>query len=179
MAEEVGNRKQKVLHAFHQRNLLFAHRAHLPIDADLERYRRSPAYFMADSDELAIAGTESWARIVAMAAELPQVVPRNDCVYTFFPAMIWVQSGQRTLVKPIPLEVARGALPLERLRDCRFIMPVNTRSAQTRVPPLYPLDALRDRTRPVLHSEFEFRGGRVIAAVLLEWHDEAAPKPGP
>lgn len=151
-----------------------AHRARLPIDADLERYRRTPAYFMADSDELAIAGTESWARIVAMAAELPQVVPRNDCVYTFFPAMIWVQSGQRTRVKPIPVDVARGRIPLDQLRDCRFLMPINTSSAQTGAPPLYPLDALRDRTVPVLQSEFPFRDGRVVAAVLLEWNDVVA-----
>ena len=150
------------------------HRARLPIDPDLERYRRSPAYFLADSDELAIAGTEAWARIVAMAAELPQVVPRDDCVYTFFPAMIWVNSGQRTRVKPIPSDVARGRMPLDQLRDCRFLMPVNTSSAQTGVPPLYPLDALQDRTRPVLKSEFAFRDGRVVAAVLLEWEDRGA-----
>lgn len=150
------------------------HRARLPIDPDLERYRRSPAYFLADSDELAIAGTESWARIVAMAAELPQVVPRDDCVYTFFPAMIWVQSGQRTRVKPIPSDVARGRMPLDQLRDCRFLMPINTSSAQTGAPPLYPLDALHDRTIPILHSEFAFRDGRVVAAVLLEWEDRGA-----
>lgn len=148
-----------------------AHRASLPIDPDLERFRRSPAYFMSESDELAIAGTESWARIVAMAEELPQVVPRGDCVYTFFPALTWVHSGQRTRVKPIPSEVARGRMPLDRLRDCRFVMPVNTSSAQTGVPPLYPLEALKDRTRPVLKSEFPFRDGRVVAAVLLEWAD--------
>ncbi len=147
------------------------HRASLPIDPDLERYRRSPAYFMSESDELAIAGTGAWARIVAMAEELPQVVPRNDCVYTFFPAMIWVLSGQRTRVKPIPSDVARGRMSLDQLRDCRFLMPVNTSSAQTGVPPLYPLDALRDRTRPVLKSEFAFRDGRVVAAVLLERTD--------
>lgn len=147
------------------------HRAGLSIDPDLERYRRSPAYFLADSDELAVAGTETWARVVAMAAELPQVVPRNDCVYTFFPAMIWVNSGQQVRVRPIPSEVARGRMPIDQLRECRFLMPVNTSSAQTGVPPLYPLYALQDSTRPVLKSEFAFRNGRVVAAVLLEWAD--------
>lgn len=151
-----------------------AHRANLTIDPDLERYRRSPAYFQSESDELAIAGTEAWARIVAMAEELPQIVPRNDCVYTFFPAMTWVLSGQRTRVKPIPSDVARGRMSLDELRDCRFLMPVNSSSAQTGVPPLYPLEALRDRTRPVLKSEFAFRDGRVVAAVLLERTDFAS-----
>ena len=106
-----------------------------------------------------------------MAAELPQVVPRNDCVYTFFPAMIWVNSGQQVRVRPIPSEVARGRMPIDQLRECRFLMPVNTSSAQTGVPPLYPLYALQDSTRPVLKSEFAFRNGRVVAAVLLEWAD--------
>lgn len=148
-----------------------AHRASLPIDPDLERYRRSPAFFLSDSDELAIAGTESWARIVAMAEELPQVVPRSDCVYTYFPALVWVHSGQRTRVRPIPSSAAQGGAALDQMRDCRFVMPVNTSSAQTGVPPLYPLEALKDRTRPVLKSEFTFRDGRVVAAVLLEWVD--------
>lgn len=147
------------------------HRARLPLDADLEPYRRAPAFFKAESDKLAMVGTEVWARIVAMAEELPQVVSRQDCIYTFFPAMVWLQSGQRVRVKPIPFNAADDPELPQRMRDCRYILPVNTRSAQTGAPALFPLEALRAQTRPVLSSEFSFRGGQVVAAVLLEWRD--------
>ncbi len=146
----------------------FVQRTRLPVAPALEPYRRSPAYFIAETDSLAIEGAESWARIVAMAAELPQVVPRADCVYTVFPAMIWVQSGQRTRVKALTPKDADSHRSPETFTECRYFMAVNLRSLQSGVPPLFPLAVLRDQTSPVLYSEFEHREQRVVAAALIE-----------
>jgi hypothetical protein len=110
-----------------------------------------------------------------MAAELPHVVPRADCVYTVFPAMTWVLSGQRTRVKALTQKDADGHRSPETLTGCRYFLAVNLRSMQHGVPPLFPLAALRDQSRPVLYSHFEHQNQRVVAAALIERIEAPAP----
>jgi len=144
------------------------HRARLVRDPVLAPYIRTPAYFAAESDSLAVANAESWARIVALAAELPDVVPGGDCVYSLFPGMTWFLSGRQTRVEEIPLEVSDAGTSLGELRACRYVIAVNLHGTRHGMPALFPLEALGARAVPVLHSEFMHDGRRVIAAVLLD-----------
>jgi hypothetical protein len=143
-------------------------RARLLHDPALAPYLRTPAYFAAESDSLALANAESWARIVALTAELPDVVPDGDCVYSLFPGMTWFLSGRLTQVQEIPLEVTDGRAALDQLRACRYVIAFNLRGTRRGMPALFPLEALGTRAAPVLHSEFMHDGRRVIAAVLLD-----------
>lgn len=147
-------------------------RARIPLDPELEAQRRSTAYFVVDTDDQAQFGAEILARLVALSEELPDVVPRGDCVYTLHPALVWVHSGRSVAVRVIPPEVIDGRAPLQRLRDCRFLLVANLQVMQFEVPALYPLAQLRDRLRPVLHSVFEHRGETVPAAYLFTWTDQ-------
>ena len=147
------------------------HRAQVVMDPELEPQRRSMAYFGAETDDQAQFGAEILARVIALSEELPAVVPPGDCVYTLYPAMAWVYSRRAVQVRIIPREVIDGRVPPDSLRDCRFLLVANLHVLQYDVPALFPLEGLRGRLRPVLHSTFEFRGNLVPAAYLFVWND--------
>jgi hypothetical protein len=141
-------------------------RASLPADAQLEPYKRTPAYFLASEDTVALTGLETSTRILAVIEEAASLVPSGECVFTTQPALVTAVSRGRLRVRPTPpIDNAQPLAP--QLAGCRYLIVMQLGSRQAHAAPLYPLHEVRAATEPVLVSRQGESSGDAIAGALL------------
>lgn len=138
-------------------------RASLPTDQALEPYKRTPAYFLAGDDDIALRGLETSARISAVVEEASLIVPGSECVFTTHTALSMAASrGQLRLRSTPQLDLGQPLGP--QLAECRYLIVMQLGSRQAHAAPLYPLQEVQTIMEPVLVS----KQGEAIAAALLK-----------
>jgi hypothetical protein len=143
-------------------------RALVPVDADLERFKRQTSYFLLESEVSAQGSLELNAKIVAAMEEVPNYVPRQDCVNSFQPQALWYHAHglvrSRMLTYPLDFTKPLG----EQVGDCKYMLLVLSTSPQFKQPPLYPMNDIPDRLKPLFMSTIEIQQKKIPAVVLVE-----------
>lgn len=142
-------------------------RALMPAPEVLEPYKRTSAYFLTEDEETARAGLETTFRILELIDATATEIEPNACIYSNNAAIIFAASRGRLRSETTP-RLDPDQPILEQLPLCRYLMVMNLGSRQAHYAPLYPIDLVHDVMKPVLVSEQEMAGGRIVAAALLE-----------
>jgi hypothetical protein len=138
-------------------------RASLPTDQALEPYKRTPAYFLAGDDDIALRGLETSARVFAVVDEASSIVPASECVFTTQTALAMAASRGKLKVTLTPkIDLNQPLAP--QLAECRYLIVMQLGSRQAHAAPLYPLQEVRTVMEPVLVSKQD----EAIAAALLK-----------
>ncbi len=146
-------------------------RAVVPVDAELARFKRQTSYFLLESEVSAQGSLELNARIVAAMEEVPNYVSREDCVNSFQPQALWYHARgmvrSRMLTYPLDFTKPLG----EQIGHCKYMLLVLSTSPQFKQPPLYPMNDIPDRLKPVFMSTLEVQGKKLPAVALVEVTD--------
>jgi hypothetical protein len=148
-----------------------AQRAALSADATLEPYKRTPAYFSAGDETIALAGLETSARILAVIEDAAAIVPKGECVFSTQTALVMAASRGQLRSRPTP-RIDPGRPLAQQLAECRYLIVMQLGSRQAHATPLYPLDEVQAEMEPVLVSRSSHGATASIAAALLVRNDD-------
>lgn len=149
-----------------------ASRALVPVPPELLGEKREPGFFLAGSNETALLMAEAWARGRFLLAQASEHVQPDECIYVLPYQVGALYTGRQVI--PYPRGLTNSTRNAEsELSKCDWFFVGYWQSPSWGIPALYPLDAIRGWTEPVLVSNMETNGKTHLAAALLRRrHDQ-------
>ena len=120
----------------------FINRAFLNTDPELMPYRRSRAWLLAETDEIAIHEATKTKEVVSVFKSLKNSVDIQDCIYAFQTPVVMIYSERVTEILPPPT-VSDDAFK-EKTSHCRYILATHLVDLDNNYPSFYPLYRLPD-----------------------------------
>lgn len=154
----------------------FWRRMLIDLDPVLAAHARTPSFLTYPSEQRARQWLEIRARMAAAIRALPGEVPRSECVYSALPAFVWFVAQGQVNVKPVPMRLDPARPAREQFAACRYFLVAQVTSPQHGQPGMYPLDHIREWTRPVFVSMIRLDADRQAPAVALLEATETAAK---
>ena len=145
---------------------VFVARASTPVAPELASGKRALVYFTAPERGAAVS-LELMLRLRFLAADVPQRVPREDCVWSAMPALSAYYGGFETRFRRLPRGLAAGPESRARLAGCRYVL-VSYLNTGEDFGPLYPAPEIRTFSKPLLVSSMDWNGQDTVAAALFQ-----------